>query len=198
MYLSFLQQEHYLSGRHAALSYLTLAARGSIAADALIAGVRRDVAALDRDVPVSETQTMERVVEAANAEPRFYLAVLAAFAAMALVLASIGIYGVMSYAVSQRTREIGVRITLGASRHEVLRLVLGRGMAVALAGAGVGLVAALGLVRLMASMLYGVEPLDAVTFVVVPLLLGVVAFGANAIPALRAARVDPVEALRRD
>jgi ABC-type antimicrobial peptide transport system permease subunit len=104
----------------------------------------------------------------------------------------------MSYAVSQRTREIGVRITLGASRHEVLRLVLGRGMAVALAGAGVGLVAALGLVRLMASMLYGVEPLDAVTFVVVPLLLGVVAFGANAIPALRAARVDPVEALRRD
>jgi predicted lysophospholipase L1 biosynthesis ABC-type transport system permease subunit len=198
MYLPYLQQEHYLSGEHAALSYMTLVAHGPVAPDALIADVRREVAALDRDVPVTEAQTMERVVEAANAEPRFYLAVLAAFAAMALVLAGIGIYGVMSYAVSQRTREIGVRITLGASRHEVLGLVLRRGMAVALAGAGAGLVAALGLARLMESMLFGVEPLDPLTFVLVPLLLAVVAFGANAIPALRAARVDPVEALRRD
>ena len=121
---------------------------------------------------------------------------LGAFAGLALLLSSIGIYGVISYLVGQQTREIGIRMALGAQRKDVLRLILGNGARMALLGIAIGIVAALGLTRLMAKMLYGVSATDPLTFVVVALVLVLVALAACYIPARRAMRVDPLVALR--
>ncbi|HKZ03657.1 MAG TPA: FtsX-like permease family protein, partial [Pyrinomonadaceae bacterium] len=130
------------------------------------------------------------------ADRRFSMILLDAFAVVALLLASLGLYGVISYLVGQRTHELGIRIALGAQRTNVLRLVLGQGMKMALGGVALGLVAALGLTRLMAKMLYGVSTTDPVTFAVISLLLITVALLACFIPARRATRVDPLIALR--
>ncbi len=121
---------------------------------------------------------------------------LALFAAAALVLASVGIYGVISYSVAQRTHEIGIRMALGARRQDVLKLVAGQGMKLASAGLAAGVIAALGLTRLMASLLYNVRPMDPFTFIAVSLILVGVSFAACYIPARRATKVDPMEALR--
>ena len=115
-----------------------------------------------------------------------------------MTLAAVGIYGVMSHAVARRTREIGIRMALGASRREVLRLVVGRGLTVALGGAAVGLVGALALGRLMTAMLFGVSATDPITFLTVPLLLAVVALAATLVPGLRATRIEPLAAVRRE
>jgi ABC-type antimicrobial peptide transport system permease subunit len=123
---------------------------------------------------------------------------LGGFAALAMVLASIGLYGVMSYTVTQRTRELGVRVALGAGAHDVLGLVLKQGVRLALVGVGIGLVAALALTRVMKSMLFGVGTTDPATFVAVPLMLIAVAALASYLPARRATRVDPIEALRAE
>jgi predicted permease len=164
--------------------------------EALAGPVRQAVADADRTQPVYDVQTIEQALADSVAPRRFNLLLLAVFAAVALALAVIGVYGVMSYAVAQRSREIGVRMALGAQRSEVMRMVVGQGVAIALGGIVVGIAAAAGLTRLMASLLYGVRPTDPATFAAVCGILLGAAVLACAVPALRAARVDPVIALR--
>ena len=160
------------------------------------AAVRREVWAVDRDQPVSDIRTMEEILGREVAPRRLQMALLAGFAALALLLASLGIYGVLAYAVAQRTQEIGVRMALGARSEDVLRMVVGQGMKLVGLGVGLGLAASWGLTRVMASLLYGVSATDAATFVTVPLLLGAVSLVASYVPARRATKVDPMVALR--
>ena len=148
------------------------------------------------DQPAYGFETMEQVVSDSFADRRFAMLLLGVFAALALLLASVGIYGVISYTATQRTHEIGIRMAFGAGRGDVLKLVVRQGMALMLFGIGAGLLFAFGLTRLMASMLFGVRPTDIATFAGVSVLLGVVAMLASYIPARRATKVDPMEALR--
>ena len=158
--------------------------------------VRQAIWSIDKDLPFTEVQTMEQRLSQSFAGRRFHMILLGVFAGLALVLSLVGIYGVMSYAVAQRTREIGVRMALGAERLHVLRLVLGHGLVLTLIGVGLGLAGAFALTRFLASLLYGVGPTDPVTFAIVPLLLIVVAILACYLPAQRATKVDPLVALR--
>jgi putative ABC transport system permease protein len=198
MYLPYLQTPEYLQDAHAHFSYLTLVVRTSRDPAALAPTLRSEIHALDENVTVSQVQTMEQVVADATAEPLFYLLLLGTFAAVALTLAAVGIYGVMSYSVSRRTHEIGVRMALGAKRSDVLKLVTGQGMALALAGTAAGSLGALSLARLMSSLLYGVRPTDPLTFAVVTAVLAGAALLACYIPARRAANVHPMVALRNE
>ena len=163
---------------------------------AVMASVRRAVAEIDPREVIYNVQTMDEVVSNSFAARRLSMILLGVFAALALVLACVGIYGVISYLVGQRTHEIGVRMALGAQRNDVLRLVIGHGARMALVGVAIGIVAALGLTRLMANQLFGVSPHDPITFVGVAVLLIIVAVAACYIPARRAMRVDPMIALR--
>ena len=162
----------------------------------MIRAVKDQVYAVDKDQAMYKIRTMEQVVADSQSSPRFTLIVLAIFAAVALALAAVGIYGVISYAVAQRTREIGIRIALGAKRGDVLRLVVGQGTAIALSGVVVGLGAAFALTRLMSSLLFGVSATDPVVFAGLSLVLAAVALFASYIPARRAMRVDPMVSLR--
>jgi putative ABC transport system permease protein len=146
--------------------------------------------------PVYDVASLETRIGVALAEPRFLAQLLSVFAAFALVLATIGTYGVISYSVAQRTREMGVRIALGATRRDVTRLVVGRGTVLAAAGGAVGLLGAAAAVRLIRAQLYGVEPSDPVTLAGIVVLLMLAVVVASWIPARRAASVPPVEALR--
>jgi predicted permease len=163
---------------------------------AAVSAVRAAVHGVDADLPLANVNSMDDLIALTTGPRRFSLLLLGGFAALAMVLASIGLYGVMSYTVTQRTRELGVRVALGAGARDVLGLVLKQGVRLALMGVGIGLVAALGLTRVMRTMLFGVGTTDPVTFVLVPLLLIAVAVLASYLPARRAMRVDPVVALR--
>jgi putative ABC transport system permease protein len=153
--------------------------------------VRATVKAIDRDLPVSDISTLEALQSASVAPRRFNMLMLGLFAVLALVLASVGIYGVMAYAVTQRTHEIGIRMALGSSRSDVLRFVVAQAMRPTLAGVVLGLAASLASSRLMQSLLFGVSPIDPITFAAVPVILAAVALAACAVPARRASRVDP-------
>jgi putative ABC transport system permease protein len=161
-----------------------------------LAALRAAVRELDSQLPVDNPRELAEVVTESSSQQRFLALLLGLFAGLALVLAAVGIYGVIAYSVAQRTHELGIRIALGAGRSELLRLVLGEGLRLALAGVAVGLAAAWGLSRFLASLLYGVHATDPLTFTAVPLVLLAVALLACYIPALRATKVDPIEALR--
>jgi putative ABC transport system permease protein len=188
-YLPYTQYPWDLAPRH-------FIVRTAMNPTAVAAAIQREVAALDKDQPVSDVRTLEHVVGEAVGPQRFAMILLGAFAALALALASVGIYGVMTYSVSQRTHEIGIRMALGARQTHVLGMVVRQALVLALAGAGLGLAGALGLTRLLSSLLYGVRPTDPLTLALVILALVSVSAFASYIPARRATMVDPMEALR--
>jgi len=163
-----------------------------------VSSVRQQVSALDRDLAVSNIASMEEVLSDSVAAHRFSTVLLGLFAALGLLLSAVGVYGILSYSVAQRTREIGVRMALGASRPVVLRMILSQGGKLAAAGVIVGLGASFVLTRSMAAMLYGVSTTDPFTFIVVATLLTTVALAACYIPARRAMQVDPMVALRHE
>lgn len=163
---------------------------------AIIGSAREAIRSVDPTLPIAKVSTMASLVDDSMTQPRFSMLLLAAFALLALMLASIGIYGVISYAVAQRTQEFGIRLALGAQPRNVFSMVLAQGARLALLGVSVGFAAALVLTRLMTSLLFGVQPTDPVTFIAVPALLMSVALLACYIPARRATRVDPIIALR--
>ncbi|MEO8633671.1 MAG: ABC transporter permease [Gemmatimonadales bacterium] len=181
-----------------ALPFLAYAVRVSGDPKAIASLVRQAVASVDADLPVSNVSTMDELIEGTTGPRRFAMLLLGSFSVLAAALAAIGLYGVMSYTVTQRSRELGVRLALGAVQRDVLKLVLGQGLRLALIGVGVGLVAALVLTRLLRSMLFNVSATDPLTFVLIPLLLLAVTLLASWIPARRATRVDPAVVLRAD
>ena len=194
------QNHDYLgdSGTEASnhMDYITLVARTAGDPAAVASAMKEAAWSFDRNLAISQVVTMDGVVSEANAQPRFEMLLLTIFAAVALVLAAVGIYGVISYSASRRTHEIGVRMSLGATRGDVLMLVVRQGMWLALAGSVAGIAGALLLSRLMAKLLYGVQPTDPATFGAVAVGLGVVAMLACYIPARRAMHIDPMSALR--
>jgi predicted permease len=198
VYLPLLQTADYLENPAGHYAYITLVARTTVDPASLVSAFKARIWSLDNAVPISDVITMDDVVDNATAQPRFYMFLLSVFAAVALVLATVGIYGVMSYAVSLRTQEIGVRIALGANRSDVLRLIVAEGMRIVLIGGSVGLIAALALSRLMSSLLFGIRPTDLATFLSVPIGLALLALIACYMPAARATRIDPMSALRSE
>ena len=177
-------------------SAMTVVVRSQVTPASLVGAMRQQLLALDKEQALAQVRTMQQVVAESIAQRRIIVMVFAIFGALALLLGALGLYGVLAYTVTLRTREIGVRMALGAQRVDVLRLVLRDGMALALIGVAVGLAGALALTRLMVSLLFQVTATDATTFTAVPALLIVVALLACFIPARRATKVDPLVALR--
>ena len=175
---------------------VNLLTRTEVEPTSLVSAVRGQIAALNKDQAVFNVRTMEQIVSQSVASRRFSMLLLTVFAIVALALAIIGIYGMLSYAVAQRTREIGLRMTLGAQRTDVMRLVIGHGMKLAIAGVVLGLIASFALTRTMKNLLFGVSATDPTTFGVITLILAGVALLACWIPARRATKVDPIVALR--
>jgi putative ABC transport system permease protein len=164
----------------------------------IVAAARSQVQAVDKDQPITNIRTMEEILARSVSQPRFNLSLLAVFAGIALSLAAIGIYGVMSYLVTQRTHEIGVRMALGAQTGDVLKLVIRQGMVLALTGVLIGLIIAFGLTRLLRNLLFDVSATDPLTFFSIALLLSLVALLASYLPARRATKIDPLVSLRCD
>jgi ABC-type antimicrobial peptide transport system permease subunit len=177
---------------------MRVAVRTAVLPEGLVPAVRQAVSAFDPDLPVYRVRTMEDAVSESLAEPRLATSLLGIFALLALILAGVGVYGVIAYSVGGRTREIGVRVALGADRGRVVRLVLADGLRPVAAGIAVGLVGAWLATGLVRSMLFGVRPNDGLTFVGVPLALLAVAGMATWLPALRATAIAPTEALREE
>ena len=180
------------------LDEVTVVMRTQTDPGAVLRAAEAVVTSLDRDLPVYDSYTLASLVSRSLGEPRFYLLLLTVFAVLAVVLAAVGIYGVMAYTVQQRTREIGIRIALGASTERVVGMVVRRGLALAIAGVALGTIGAYALTRVLRSLLFGVSERDPLTFAGVAVLLGAVALVASWVPARRAARVDPLTAMRAD
>jgi putative ABC transport system permease protein len=179
-------------------AYTTLVIRTAADPAGLTSALQARIWALDKDLPISSLASMDDIVSSSMWQPRFSMLLLGAFAGVALVLAAVGIYGVISYSVGQRTHEIGIRMALGAQPRDVLGLVVRQGAVLATAGLLIGLAGALAITRLLASLLYGVKTTDPLTFFAVSLLLAGVALFASYVPARRASKIDPILALRHD
>jgi putative ABC transport system permease protein len=179
-----------------AFSFMTFVIRAQGAAAGIAPAARNVIQTLDSEQPVADVRTMESLLAKSVARARFSTLLLTVFASVALLLAAVGIYGVMAYTVSQRTHEIGVRMALGAQTRDVLRLVVRQGMALALAGVAIGLIASFMLTRLMKSLLFEVSATDPLTYGLIAVILSFVALLACFIPARRATKVDPMTALR--
>jgi putative ABC transport system permease protein len=186
----------YEPALQAPFSSMTLVVRANGNLVPLGGAIRSQVLAIDKEQPISRIRPLEQVVAESVSKQRFSMLLLGIFAGVALVLAAVGLYGVMSYSVTQRTHEIGIRTALGAKQTDVLKLVVGQGMMLALTGVGIGLLAAFALTRLMSVLLFGVSATDPLTFVAIPAVLTVVALAACFVPARRATKVDPMIALR--
>ena len=189
MYFSYHQ---FTDGR------IVLVVRGHTAVHSLVPAVREAIHTVDPDQPVYDVRTMEDVVARSTADRRLSMAIVTAFALSSLLLASVGLYGVMAHGVTERTREFGVRLALGASRRAVLQQVLRRGSGLAVSGAVLGLGGAVALALVMRSLLFGVSALDPLNFLAAAMLLFGVALAASYLPARRAASTDPVHALRAE
>ncbi len=164
----------------------------------LISAVRAQISAIDKDQPVTNIKTLEEVLESAGSEPRFTMFLLAIFSATALILAIVGIYGVIAYSVAQRTQEMGIRMALGAAKADILRLVIGQGLLLTLSGVAIGLIVSVALTRALASMLYRISATDPITFLSSAVLFLAVALIASYVPARRATHIHPTEALRHE
>jgi predicted permease len=186
----------YLPHQQIPVNGLALIVRAAAAPESLTAAVRGKVREIDPDLPVRNVMTMENVVAESIWQPRIYTILFGVFAVVALILATVGIYGVMSYTVSTRTREFGLRMALGAQSGHLLRLILGQGMRLALFGVGAGLLGAFALTRLLKNLLFEVKATDPLTFILIAGLLTLVALAACWLPARRATKVDPLVALR--
>ncbi|MGH9747501.1 MAG: ABC transporter permease [Candidatus Acidiferrales bacterium] len=192
------EQAYFPAAQIAYSRDLYLTVRTTVEPASVTNAIRQQVAAIDPEMPIYNIATMDELLAHSVAQPRLNLTLLAAFASIALLLAAVGVYGVMAYAVTQRTHELGIRMALGATQSDVLKLVLVEGGRLAVIGLGVGLIASVVLTRLMASLLFGVKPTDPVTFTLVAAVLAGVALIACYIPAHRATKVDPLIALRHE
>lgn len=190
--------EMYRAYRQKCWGTLSLVVRTARDPVDLTRAVRGELDALDKDLPIENVRTMTQLVAASVSQRRLSSQLLGGFAGSALLLSVLGLYGVLVYTVAQRTREIGVRLALGARRRDVLKLVVGQGMRLVMVGVGLGLIAALGLSRVLQSFLFGIQPTDPATLAEVTALLSSVALLACWVPAWRAARVDPMVALRSE
>jgi putative ABC transport system permease protein len=188
--------QYYLPWEQAVITSPALAIRSAQDPTTLIASVRAAVSDMDRQIPLYRAATLEQAFDRSAANPRFQTLLLASFAAMALLLCGIGLYGLLSYMVVQRSAEIGLRVALGAQRTDVLALIMGRGLSLAAAGVVIGLAASAFLTKYLTSILFNVPALDAVTFATVSVILLLVSLAASSVPAYRAARLDPMKTLR--
>jgi putative ABC transport system permease protein len=190
------QMQAYVPHAQWTTSFVQLVVRTTTDPAAAASSVRREVWAVDKDQPVYDVATMQERVSKSVARSRFTVLLLGIFAAVAMVMAAVGIYGVISYSVTQRTQELGIRVALGAQRGDILRLVVGQGLALTLLGVGVGLAASFALTRWLERLLFEVSATDPVTFALIAVLLTLVALLACYLPARRATQVDPLVALR--
>jgi putative ABC transport system permease protein len=192
VHVPYLQRDQQTMGW--APSFLVVRAKGDPLS--LAASIRDQVWSVSRNQPVSNILTMDQVIQGSFKQSSFAVTILVIFAALALLLAALGIYGVMSYLVAQRTNEIGIRMALGANRNDVMNLILKQGITLAIVGVLIGILASFALTRLMSDLLFGVSPTDPATFIIIPLILVVVAFASCFLPARSATKVNPIVALR--
>jgi len=190
--------EVYLSFEQLTFPFTSLVVRATADPQDLTALLRRTVTSIDPGQPVYRAQTLEDLMSDTVAQPRFNMLVITVFGAVALLLSAVGVFGVISYTVNQRTRELGIRMALGAERGQVMSMVFRQAAALVVAGIGIGLAAAFGATLLARSLWFGVGATDPLVFVAVPAILTATALLATYLPALRATRVDPVVALRSD